>query len=106
MTEFKPAFATTIDTADALRTKKISASELLQMTLDRIERYNPGLKAIIWQQPDHALARSQDAASVDECESLSLKLRVERKGLVDTVLTHRDNGHGVDQAEQPPTPLE
>lgn len=61
MSEFKPAFATTIDTADALRTKKISASELLQMTLDRMERHNPGLNAIIWQQPDHALARAQEA---------------------------------------------
>lgn len=50
MSEFTPAFATTVETADALCTKRISATELLDLTFDRIERHNPSLNAIIWQR--------------------------------------------------------
>ena len=58
---FEPAFATTSETADAVRTKKISASELLQLTFDRIDRHNPRLNAIIWQDRDRAMAQAREA---------------------------------------------
>jgi Asp-tRNA(Asn)/Glu-tRNA(Gln) amidotransferase A subunit family amidase len=39
--DFNPSFATAAETADAVRRKQISASELLDMTFHRIDRYNP-----------------------------------------------------------------
>jgi amidase len=55
------AFATATETADAVRTKKISARELLQLTFDRIDRHNPQVNAIIWQDRDRAMARAREA---------------------------------------------
>lgn len=60
-TTFEPAFATATETADALRTRKISASELLQLTFERIDRHNPRLNAIVWQDRDRAMARAREA---------------------------------------------
>ncbi|HZU76632.1 MAG TPA: amidase [Dehalococcoidia bacterium] len=54
---FKPA----VELAAALRNREISARELLEHYLDRIERYNPQLNAIVHLDADRARARA-DAA--------------------------------------------
>jgi amidase len=56
---FTPAFATATDTADAVRTKKISATELVSLTLDRIDRHNPKLNAITWLDRAQAMAHAK-----------------------------------------------
>ena len=64
--DFKPAFATVAETANAVRNKKISATELLDLEFQRIDRYNPKLNAIVWQNREQALAcaKQADAALV------------------------------------------
>ena len=47
--------------AEAIRAKDISASELLDLTFQRIDRHNPALNAIIWQCRDEAVARAKAA---------------------------------------------
>jgi amidase len=59
--DFKPTFATAAETANAVRNKRISATELLNFELQRIDRYNPKLNAIVWQSREHALARAKQA---------------------------------------------
>lgn len=59
--DFKPAFATAADTANAVRNKRISATELLNLELQRIDRYNPKLNAIVWQSREQALTRAKQA---------------------------------------------
>ena len=58
---FDAAFATMAETSAALRTKKISARELLNITFQRIDRHNPSLNAIVWQCHGQALARAKQA---------------------------------------------
>jgi Asp-tRNA(Asn)/Glu-tRNA(Gln) amidotransferase A subunit family amidase len=57
--DFKPAFATAAETANAVRSKRISASDLTKLTFERIDRQNPQLNAIVWQDRDQAMARAQ-----------------------------------------------
>ena len=59
--DFNPAFATTSETAAALRGRKISARELLALTYQRIDRHNPALNAIVWQDRERAMAARQQA---------------------------------------------
>jgi amidase len=59
--DFKPAFATADESADAIRSKKISATELLDLTLRRVDLHNPAINAIIWQCREQALARARQA---------------------------------------------
>jgi Asp-tRNA(Asn)/Glu-tRNA(Gln) amidotransferase A subunit family amidase len=59
--DFNPSFATAAETADALRKKHISASELLNMTFQRIDRHNPALNAIVWENREEAVARAKHA---------------------------------------------
>jgi len=47
--DFSPSFATEGETADAVHGKHIAASELLDMTFQRIDRHNPTLNAIVWE---------------------------------------------------------
>ena len=58
---FTPAFATAADMANALRRKEISASELLNITFQRIDLHNPKLNAIVWQDREQAQARAKQA---------------------------------------------
>jgi len=51
-------YATAAEQAQAVRTKQLSASELLELTLRRIDRENPRLNAIVWQYRDEAAARA------------------------------------------------
>jgi amidase len=60
-TGFDPAFATAAGMADAVRTKTISARELVSATFDRIDRHNPALNAIVWQDRERAMAQALDA---------------------------------------------
>jgi hypothetical protein len=59
--DFQPAFATAAETAHAVRDKRISATELLNLDFQRIDRYNPKLNAIVWQDREQALARAKQA---------------------------------------------
>ena len=60
-TDFNPDFATATEAADAVRKKTISATELLNITFRRIDRHNPTLNAIIWQDRAQATARAKQA---------------------------------------------
>ena len=59
--DFKPAFATATETVDAVRKKRISTSELMDMTFQRIDLHNPKLNAIVWQDREQAIARAKKA---------------------------------------------
>jgi amidase len=54
-------FASATDAALAIRRKTISSVELTQLLLDRIERYNPALNAIVTLLRDDALKRAGEA---------------------------------------------
>ncbi len=58
---FDPAFATARESAEAVRLKKISATELLSATFQRIDLYNPKLNAIILEFREQATARARQA---------------------------------------------
>jgi amidase len=55
------AFATAREITDAIRGKRISSSELLNLTFQRIDRHNPTLNAIVWQDRERAIARAKQA---------------------------------------------
>ena len=57
--DFTPAFATAIDTADAVRTGRISARDLVSLTFERIDRHNPTLNAISWLDRDQAMTHAK-----------------------------------------------
>jgi amidase len=59
--DFSPAFATAAETADAIRKKRISASELMNIAMQRVDRHNPALNAIVWQDREQAAARAKQA---------------------------------------------
>jgi len=54
-------FGTAAQLAVAVRTKQISATELVELTLQEIDRRNLALGAIVWQARDEALARARQA---------------------------------------------
>ena len=60
-------FASARDAAWAIRQKAVSSAELTQLLLDRIERHNPALNAIVTLLPEEAMkrAREADAALAD-----------------------------------------
>ena len=58
---FNPGFASAKETAEAIRLRKISASELLNATFKRIDLYNPKLNAIIIEFREKATARARQA---------------------------------------------
>jgi amidase len=60
-THFSPAFATAATMAEAIRKKTISASELIDLTFQRIDRHNATLNAIVWPLREHATARAKQA---------------------------------------------
>lgn len=59
--DFQPAFATAAETAEAVRRKRISARDLVTLACQRIDRHNPQLNAIVWQDRDQAMARALEA---------------------------------------------
>jgi amidase len=58
---FDPAFATATATVHAIRTKEISATELLDLTFERIDRFNPAIEAIVWEDRERARRRAREA---------------------------------------------
>jgi amidase len=54
-------FATADQLARAVRTKQISAAELLELTFQRIDRINPTLDAIVWECREEAKTRARRA---------------------------------------------
>ncbi len=59
MTE--PAFASATELARKIRAKEVGSAELLAFYLDRVDRFNPNLNAIIVQIRDEAMDRAQAA---------------------------------------------
>lgn len=56
-----PTHMTLAEARDALKAKKISATELTQAHLDAIEKHNPKLNAYVHHTPEIALAQAQAA---------------------------------------------
>jgi hypothetical protein len=54
-------FASALQAADAIRTKKISSVELTQRMFARIDRYNPQLNVFAYQLREDALAQAKKA---------------------------------------------
>ncbi len=59
--DFKPAFATAVETAEAIREKRISAAELLDLTFRRVDLHNGRINAIIQEFREQAMARARQA---------------------------------------------
>jgi amidase len=59
--EFDSAYATAAETASAIRGKKVSARELLDVILRRIDVHNPKINAVVWQFRERAAARAGEA---------------------------------------------
>jgi len=55
------SYATAAAMAAAIRTKTISARELVEQTFRRIDALNPALNAIVWSQREATLARAAEA---------------------------------------------
>ena len=55
------AFASATELAARIQRKEISSAELLALYLERVDRLNPALNAIIVQRRDEAMARAQAA---------------------------------------------
>ncbi|MCU0829001.1 MAG: amidase [Tabrizicola sp.] len=53
-----PALITATDLARLIRSRQLSAAEVMQATLARIDRLNPGLNAIVQRMDDAALAEA------------------------------------------------
>lgn len=47
------------DIAHLIREKKVSASEVLEHFLTRVDRFNPKLNAIVWQDRERARKRAR-----------------------------------------------
>ena len=54
-------FQSAVEIAAAIRAKRVSAVEVLEHFLSRVERYNQALNAIIWIDPDRARVRAREA---------------------------------------------
>jgi amidase len=66
-------FASALQVADAIRSKRISSSELTQRALERIDRHNPALNAFAYQLREEALASARKA---DEAQARGSSLGV------------------------------
>lgn len=60
-TGFESVYATAEETASAIRGMEISASDLLDVVLHRIDLQNPKINAVIWQFRERAAARACEA---------------------------------------------
>lgn len=58
---YAPAFATAVESADAIRSKTILATELLDLTFRRVDLHNPKINGIVWQFREQAMARARQA---------------------------------------------
>jgi amidase len=58
---FSPDYATALDAAAAIKSKRISSVELTELAFHRIDRYNPKLNAVILQFREQSMARAREA---------------------------------------------
>ena len=56
-----PAFLTASEVARAIRTSQLSATEIVEVQLGRIEKFNPALNAIVTLDADNARCRAREA---------------------------------------------
>ena len=61
------AFASALSLANKIRRKDMSARELLEFYLQRVEHYNPRLNAIIFRQDEQARQRADAADAALAC---------------------------------------
>lgn len=61
---FDPDFDSALEAAAAIRGRRISATELMRHTFDRVKRYNPALNAIVLQFEEEAMASAHEADEV------------------------------------------
>ena len=54
-------YKSAVDIAELIRSKKVSAVEVLEHFLKRIETYNPKLNAIIWMDAERGRKRAREA---------------------------------------------
>src|SRR5437879_1731645 len=66
-------FATALQAAEAIRSKKVSSLELTRRVFERIDRYNPQLNAFAYQLREDALAQAKRA---DEAQAQGRSLGV------------------------------
>ena len=52
-------FASAVDAAEAIRTRKISSVELTQRVFERIDRHNPALNAFCYQMREEGRRRNE-----------------------------------------------
>src|ERR1700694_1857844 len=57
------AFSSAVELARAIRTKRVSPVEVVDHYLERIDRLNPTLNAIIWRNDDQARRAARAAAA-------------------------------------------
>lgn len=55
------AFKTAVELADAIRAKQVGCLELLDHYIDRVERHNPALNALVVKDYDNARKRAREA---------------------------------------------
>src|SRR5712692_1651890 len=58
---FSPEFASALDAAEAIKSKRISSLELTELTFRRIDTYNPKINAVILQFREQSFARAREA---------------------------------------------
>ena len=97
-------FATASQMVAALRDREVSAVELLELHLRRIERHNPALNAIV--TPDYDAARvaaaNADTTRAEDGAGRLLGLPLTIKDSIDVRGPARHSGHG---GVRRPTPL-
>lgn len=54
-------YKSAVEIAELIATKKVSALDVLEHFLKRIDAYNPKLNAVIWMDPERARKRARDA---------------------------------------------
>src|SRR4051794_11452040 len=70
-------FATALQAAEAIRTKKVSSVELTERMFARIDHYNPQLNVFAYQLREDALAQAKKAdAALAKSQASSLSLGV------------------------------
>ncbi|MFC7402313.1 amidase [Citricoccus sp. GCM10030269] len=57
-------FSSMTDIASAIRTRRVHPEDVTEMYLDRIERFNPELNAIVWIDPEASRSEATDAGRV------------------------------------------
>ncbi len=55
------AFQSACDLVQAIKTRKIAAAELLELYIERMQKYNPQINAIVATDLDHARRRARAA---------------------------------------------